>query len=114
MFSSRSRGTQGSAFLGLVLIILALWYEGKLPGIPSPNQVLPTEFQNLGTGIPNSSNSGTEVPNPSDSGNVITGNSTAVPLAPGQAPAWGNQGKTSGCAAHNGLPDSACTPGDIL
>ncbi len=29
-------------------------------------------------------------------------------------PKWGVQTKTSGCMAHNGLPDSACTPGDIL
>lgn len=29
-------------------------------------------------------------------------------------PHWGVQTKTSGCQAHNGLPDSACTPGDII
>ena len=27
---------------------------------------------------------------------------------------FGVQTKTSGCQAHNGLPDSACTPGDIF
>jgi hypothetical protein len=27
---------------------------------------------------------------------------------------WGVQTKTSGCIAHNGMPDAACTPGDIL
>lgn len=27
---------------------------------------------------------------------------------------FGVQTKTSGCAAHNGLPDSACTPGALL
>ncbi|HEX6480886.1 MAG TPA: HNH endonuclease [Ktedonobacteraceae bacterium] len=30
------------------------------------------------------------------------------------APHWGVQTKISGCMAHNGLPDSACTPGDLL
>jgi hypothetical protein len=32
----------------------------------------------------------------------------------GGAPNFGVQTKTSGCMAHNGLPDSACTPGAIL
>ena len=42
------------------------------------------------------------------------GNSGAnTPTTSGQ-PHWGKQTKTSGCAAHNGLPDSACTPGDIF
>lgn len=27
---------------------------------------------------------------------------------------WGHRTKTSGCAASGGLPDSACTPGDII
>jgi len=29
-------------------------------------------------------------------------------------PHWGVQTRTSGCMAHNGLPDSACTPGAII
>src|SRR5574340_238720 len=32
----------------------------------------------------------------------------------GGTPNFGVQTKTSGCQAHNGLPDSACTPGAIL
>ncbi len=32
----------------------------------------------------------------------------------GGTPHFGVQTKTSGCQAHNGLPDSACTPGAIL
>lgn len=32
----------------------------------------------------------------------------------GQQPQFGVQTKTSGCQAHNGLPDSACTPGAIF
>ena len=30
------------------------------------------------------------------------------------APQFGVQTKTSGCQAHNALPDSACTPGAII
>ena len=29
-------------------------------------------------------------------------------------PKWGTQSKTSGCTVHGPLPDTACTPGDIL
>ncbi len=32
----------------------------------------------------------------------------------GSAPQFGHQTKTSGCVSSNGLPDSACTPGDVL
>jgi len=32
----------------------------------------------------------------------------------GTEPHWGVQSKTTGCQAHDGLPDSACTPGDII
>lgn len=32
----------------------------------------------------------------------------------GGEPKWGVQTKTSGCMPHGGLPDSACTPGDIF
>lgn len=47
---------------------------------------------------------------------TITGNSqgsTSTSTTSGE-PNWGVQTKTSGCMAHNGLPDTACTPGDIL
>ncbi len=47
--------------------------------------------------------------NPSSSpssGNTGTGT--------GGTPNFGVQTKTSGCQAHNGLPDSACTPGALL
>ena len=51
--------------------------------------------------------------------------SVSVTLSPSSSPSSGNTGtggtanfgvqtKTSGCQAHNGLPDSACTPGAIL
>jgi len=38
---------------------------------------------------------------------------TPSPASSGTAQ-FGRQTKTSGCAAHNGLPDAACTPGAIL
>jgi hypothetical protein len=40
--------------------------------------------------------------------------STDTPSGPAGAPQWGHQTKTSGCAAAGGLPDPACTPGDII
>ena len=40
--------------------------------------------------------------------------STSSSSTPGGTPNWGMQTKTSGCMAQGGLPDSACTPGDIL
>src|SRR5450759_1653604 len=50
--------------------------------------------------------------------NVSTSGGTNTPTpattATSGTPHWGVQTKTSGCSAHNGLPDSACTPGDII
>jgi hypothetical protein len=49
---------------------------------------------------------------------VSTGGTGSKPTSGSTAstgtPHWGVQTKTSGCRAHNGLPDSACTPGDII
>ena len=42
----------------------------------------------------------------------VTSNTGSV--APANAPRYGVQTKTSGCLANNGLPDPACTPGDVL
>jgi hypothetical protein len=47
---------------------------------------------------------------------TITGNPSSSPtttVSSGE-PHWGVQTKTSDCMAHNGLPDAACTPGDVL
>lgn len=43
----------------------------------------------------------------------IQGNSQGVPGSVGVVQ-LGNRTKTSGCMASNGLPDSACTPGDVF
>lgn len=52
------------------------------------------------------------------SGNGISGLSTPVsgPTSVGStgSAALGKQTKTSGCVAHGGLPDSACTPGAVF
>src|SRR5947208_7386824 len=39
---------------------------------------------------------------------------SATPTISHTEPKWGVQTKTSGCMAHNGLADSACTPGAIF
>src|SRR5439155_24149492 len=48
----------------------------------------------------------------------ITINPSSSPSAgttgSGGTPKFGVQTKTSGCQAHDGLPDSACTPGALL
>ncbi len=44
---------------------------------------------------------------------TITTTTSETPT-PGGAPHWGVQTKSTGCMAHNGLPDSACSPGDII
>jgi uncharacterized protein YceK len=46
----------------------------------------------------------------------VTINSSGSPSTgtTGGTPKFGVQTKTSGCMAHNALPDSACTPGAIL
>jgi hypothetical protein len=50
--------------------------------------------------------------------NISSGGGTNTPTSAttgtSGTPHWGVQTKTSGCSAHNGLPDSACTPGDII
>ncbi len=39
---------------------------------------------------------------------------SATPTLSQTEPKWGDQTKTAGCTAHNGLPDAACTPGAIF
>jgi uncharacterized protein YceK len=40
--------------------------------------------------------------------------SPTSPSSTGTQPHWGVQTKTTGCSAHGGLQDAACTPGAIL
>src|ERR1051326_565266 len=39
---------------------------------------------------------------------------TSTPSVTGTEPHWGVQAKSSGCLAHAGLADAACTPGALL
>ena len=48
------------------------------------------------------------------SGCAATATTTTSTTSGATSYPFGVQTKTSGCQAHNGLPDSACTPGDIL
>jgi hypothetical protein len=59
-----------------------------------------------------SNNTGSTV-NPGGATQVIP-QSGSTARKPDGSYAWGKQSKTSGCRAANGLPDSACTPGDVL
>ena len=45
---------------------------------------------------------------------TISASPTATKNTSGAEPNWGVQTKTSGCMAHDGLADSACTPGAIF
>ena len=45
---------------------------------------------------------------------VSTNQSSSSSNPSAKAPNWGVQTKTSGCMAHNGLQDAACTPGAIF
>ena len=54
------------------------------------------------------------------SGGQLPGTTAATPIArstgsgPAATPKWGQRAKTSGCRVDGALPDSSCTPGDIL
>lgn len=50
----------------------------------------------------------------SSSATAVTGGASTTPPSSAREPNWGVQTKTSGCQAHSGLQDTACTPGDIL
>ncbi len=83
--------------LVLVLILLVLWYLGKIPGLPAFNTILP-QIQSLPTLMVVS-------PQPAPS---------AIPLATGAVQPLGQRTKTSGCTSRNALPDPQCTPGAIF
>jgi hypothetical protein len=96
----RSRRQNLSPITILLLVIVAIIY-----GVM---QLTSGQSGKSGTG-------GTTVPrpgvtNPPQQQNAPNNN---APAAPGNY-SWGKQTKTSGCAAHNALADSACTPGDFL
>ncbi len=91
---SRYRKPQNMGGALFVLIFLALWYMGKIPGLPSLSSVL---------GQPSS-------PSGSTATAAATGSTAA---SPGAQP-LGARTKTSGCVSANALPDAQCTPGAIF
>ncbi len=75
--------------LMIVLVVIALTLIACSPSVPASN-----------TNTNSNSSSNTSM-TPTTSGSA-------------SAPQWGKRTKTSGCAAVDGRPDPACTPGDIL
>jgi hypothetical protein len=58
---------------------------------------------------------GTDLSTSTPAGNTITaGRITPSSTSSSSAPHFGVQTQTSGCLAHGGLPDSACTPGAVF
>lgn len=52
---------------------------------------------------------------PANTGASTTQSSSNEAVVVAKGPhTWGKQTKTSGCKANNGLPDSGCTPGDVM
>lgn len=59
-------------------------------------------------------NNTVQTSNPTGPNIPASGNATqAGPVSYSSYP-WGKQAKTSGCVSQNALPDSQCTPGDVL
>lgn len=96
----------------LVGIAAVLWYQGKIPGIPRPEAVIP-KIKGLTTDFPDLKGINTLIP---DIPQTFLPEGTPAPITTSSA---SNQGigkrtKTSRCVAANGLPDPACTPGAIF
>ncbi len=88
------RRTMNLGGLLFVLIVIILWLLGQIPGLPPLSSLVPTA-KAVGT--------------------LVASNSNGLGAATGTAPQGiGQRTKTSGCVSANGLPDPACTPGDIL
>lgn len=90
----RRRRDQSLAWVILLVIVVVLWYMGKIPGLPPFTTV---------------------VPNLKDLGTVIAPAISVVTPAPSiSAQPLGRRTKTSGCVASDALPDSDCTPGAVF
>lgn len=57
---------------------------------------------------------GCDVTIPSNGTSGVSTSGSPTSGTPGSEPDWGVRTKTSGCVAHDGLPDSQCTPGAIF
>ncbi len=100
----RRGGSSGYLVVAIVLILILLVVTGVIRIQISPQVQVPSSVN---------------VPLPDLSSAIATvapGIVVTTPANPAAAPpaAIGQRSKNSGCAAHNALPDSACTPGAII
>ncbi len=79
MSPRRRRSSQTLSIAVVIGLLILLWYEGKLPGLPKPQTVAPT-LQSLSKYVPNGEAIRTLIPN-------IPGESSSAPRTPQSAPA---------------------------
>ena len=75
--------SQGLAVLVLLVIVFAVWYQGKIPGLPKPEKVLPA-IKGLSTYIPDADAVRTLIPN---FGSTPSSNSSQSSSPAGDLPA---------------------------
>src|SRR5512138_949132 len=97
------RGSQSAGYLVLLAVLGLAWYQGKIPGLPGPEVVLP-KLKNVATFVPNANWISTFVPQAQKPSPTFSGSGTGI----------GQRTKSSGCVSANALPDPACTPGAIF
>lgn len=97
------RGSQSAGYLVLLAVIMLVWYQGKIPGLPKPEVVLP-KLKSVATFVPNANWISTFVPQLQSPAPTFSGSDTDI----------GQRTKFSGCVSANALPDPACTPGAIF
>ena len=97
------RGSQTLGYLVLLAVLALVWYQGKIPGIPQPDVVLP-KLKNVVTFIPDAQTIGTFIPQVQSPEPTLAGSGAGI----------GQRTKSSNCVAANAMPDSACTPGAIF
>ena len=97
------RGSQSLGYLVLIAVLGLLWYQGKIPGIPQPDVVLP-KLKSAATFIPDAQTIRTFIPHVQ----------SPVPTFAESGTGIGERTKSSNCVAANAMPDPACTPGAIF
>lgn len=97
------RSSQTMGYVILIAVLVFIWYQGKIPGLPKPEAVLP-KLKSISTFVPNIKGISTFVPQIQSPSPTLTGSSTGI----------GQRTKTSNCVSVNALPDPACTPGAVF
>jgi hypothetical protein len=116
MSPRRRRSRQGSQIWGYLILIAVLglvWYQGKIPGLPKPEALLP-KFKSVATLVPNIKGVSTFVPDVKWIGTFIPQAQTPSAVSTSSSAGIGQRTKSSGCVSANALPDQACTPGAIF